>query len=149
MRFGNIGYLIRKAEMNRRSARPKIVAEINITPLTDVALTLLIIFMITTPLILQSSIKVNLPEAASGRPLASTRQINITVSGDNSVYIDDKLVTRKELISKVKILHRDNPELEVLLFSDKTVRFKNIVSILDDLNEIGIRNLNIAAKVEQ
>ncbi len=135
--------------MNRRSARPKIVAEINITPLTDVALTLLIIFMITTPLILQSSIKVNLPEAASGRPLASTRQINITVSGDNSVYIDDKLVTRKELISKVKILHRDNPELEVLLFSDKTVRFKNIVSILDDLNEIGIRNLNIAAKVEQ
>jgi biopolymer transport protein ExbD len=135
--------------MNRRSARPKIVAEINITPLTDVALTLLIIFMITTPLILQSSIKVNLPEAASGRPLASTRQINITVSGDNSVYIDDKLMTRKELISKVKILHRDNPELEVLLFSDKTVRFKNIVSILDDLNEIGIKNLNIAAKVEQ
>ena len=135
--------------MNRRSARPKIVAEINITPLTDVALTLLIIFMITTPLILQSSIKVNLPEAASGRPLTSTRQINITVSGDNSVYLDDKLVTRKELISKVKMLHRNNQELEVLLFSDKTVRFKNIVSILDDLNEIGIKNLNIAAKVEQ
>ena len=105
--------------------------------------------MITTPLILQSSIKVNLPEAASGKPLTSTRQINITVSGDNSVYLDDKLVTRKELISKVKMLHRDNPELEVLLFSDKAVRFKNIVSILDDLNEIGIRNLNIAAKVEQ
>jgi biopolymer transport protein ExbD len=135
--------------MNRRSTKPKIVAEINITPLADVALTLLTIFMIATPLILQSSIKVNLPEAASGRPLTSTRQINITVSGDNSVYLDDKLVTRKELISKVKMLHRDNPELEVILFSDKTVRFKNIVSILDDLNEIGIKNLNIAAKVEQ
>jgi len=135
--------------MNRGWSKPKIFAEINITPLTDVALTLLIIFMITTPLILQSSIKVNLPEAASGKPLTSTRQINITVSGDNSVYLDDKLVTRKELISKVKMLHRDNPELEVLLFSDKAVRFKNIVSILDDLNEIGIRNLNIAAKVEQ
>ena len=135
--------------MNRGWSKPKIFAEINITPLTDVALTLLIIFMITTPLILQSSVKVNLPEAASGKPLTSTRQINITVSEDNSVYLDDKLVTRKELISKVKMLHRDNPELEVLLFSDKAVRFKNIVSILDDLNEIGIRNLNIAAKVEQ
>ena len=135
--------------MNRGWSKPKIFAEINITPLTDVALTLLIIFMITTPLILQSSIKVNLPEAASGKPLTSTRQINITVSEDNSVYLDDKLVTRKELISKVKMLHRDNPELEVLLFSDKAVRFKNIVSILDDLNEIGIRNLNIAAKVRQ
>ena len=46
-------------------------------------------------------------------------------------------------------LHQANPELEVILFSDRLVRFKNIVSILDDLNEIGIKNLNIAAKSEQ
>jgi len=135
--------------MNRRLARPRIVAEINITPLTDVALVLLIIFMITTPLILQSSIKVSLPEAASGKPLTNTRQMNITIAEDNSVYIDNKLVTRKELRAKVSMAHRDNPNMEVIVFSDKTVRFKNIVSILDDLNEIGIRNLNIAAKVEQ
>nr|MBU1328806.1 biopolymer transporter ExbD [Candidatus Omnitrophota bacterium] len=135
--------------MNRRSLRPKIVAEINIAPLTDVALTLLVIFMITTPLILQSSIKINLPEAASGKPFTNTRQINITISDNNIIYIDDKLVTRKDLISKVKMARKDNPDLEVILFSDKMVRFKNIVAILDDLNEIGIRNLNIAAKVEQ
>jgi len=135
--------------MNRRSARPMMVAEINITPLTDVALVLLIIFMITTPLILQASIKVNLPEAASGKPLTSTRQINITVAEDNTVHLDDKLVTRKELIASVRAAHRENPEVEVILFSDRMVRFKNVVSILDDLNEIGIKNLNIAAKVEQ
>ncbi|MCX5693157.1 MAG: biopolymer transporter ExbD [Candidatus Omnitrophica bacterium] len=125
------------------------MAEINITPFTDVILVLLIIFMITTPLILQSNIKVSLPEAASGKPLTNTRQINITVSNDNSVYIDNKLVTRKELRAQIRMMHRDNPNLEVILFSDKMVKFKNIVSILDDLNEIGIRNLNIAAKVEQ
>jgi len=135
--------------MNKRLSRPKIVAEINITPLTDIAITLLIIFMITTPLILQSSIKVNLPEAASGKPLKNTRQINITVTNDSAVYIDDKIVTRKELISHIRAAHRNNPDLEVILFSDKAVRFKSIVSILDDLNEIGIKNLNIAAKVEQ
>ena len=135
--------------MNRGLTKPKIFAEINITPLTDVALTLLIIFMITTPLILQSSIKVNLPEAGSGKPFTNTRQINITVSSDSVMYIDNKLVTRKELISQVRMARRDNPELEVILFSDKMVRFKKIVSILDDLNEIGIKNLNIAAKVEQ
>ena len=125
------------------------MAEINITPFTDVILVLLIIFMITTPLILQSSIKVSLPEAASGRPFTNTRQINITVSNDNVVYLDNKIITRKDLISRVRMMHRDNPELEVILFSDKMVRFKNIAFILDDLNEIGIRNLNIAAKVEQ
>ena len=130
-----------------RPARQKVMAEINITPFTDVVLVLLIIFMITTPLILQSSIKVNLPEAASGKPFTNTKQINITVADDNTVYIDNKLVTRKDLISQVRMAHMDNPDLEVILFSDKMVRFKNIVSILDDLNEIGIRNLNIAAKV--
>ncbi len=135
--------------MNRGLTKPKIFAEINITPLTDVALTLLIIFMITTPLILQSSIKVNLPEAASGKPLTGTRQINITVAEDNTVHLDDKLVTRKELVARVKAAYKENSELEVILFSDKMVRFKNIVSILDDLNEIGIKNLNIAAQVEQ
>jgi len=135
--------------MNRRSARPRIVSEINITPLTDVALVLLIIFMITTPLILQSSIKVSLPEAASGKSLTNTRQINITVSNDNTVYIDNKLVTRKELRAQIRILHKTNPDMEVILFSDKMVKFRYIVSILDDLNEIGIKNLNIAAKVEQ
>jgi TonB system transport protein ExbD (group 2) len=125
------------------------MAEINITPFTDVILVLLIIFMITTPLILQSNIKVSLPEAASGKPLTSTRQMNITIAEDNSVYIDNKLVTRKELRAQVRAMHKDSPNMEVILFSDKTVRFKNIVSILDDLNEIGIKNLNIAAKVEQ
>ena len=135
--------------MNRRPARSKVVAEINITPFTDVILVLLIIFMITTPLILQSSIKVSLPEAASGRSITNARQINITVTNDNVVYLDNKLITRKELVAKVRMLHKDNPELEVILFSDRLVRFKNIVSILDDLNEIGIKNLNIAAKAEQ
>lgn len=125
------------------------MAEINITPFTDVILVLLIIFIITTPLILQSTIKVSLPEAASGRPFTNARQINITVDNDNVVYLDNKIITRKDLISRVRTAHRDNPELEVILFSDKMVRFKNIVSILDDLNEIGIKNLNIAAKVEQ
>ena len=125
------------------------MAEINITPFTDVILVLLIIFMITTPLILQSNLKVSLPEAASGKPLTNTRRMNITIADDNTVYVDDKLVTRKELRAQVRMMHRDNPNMEVILFSDKTVRFKNIVSILDDLNEIGIKNLNIAAKVEQ
>jgi biopolymer transport protein ExbD len=135
--------------MNIRPVKQRVVSEINITPFTDVILVLLIIFMITTPLILQSSIKVNLPEAASGKPFTNARQINITVSNDNSVYIDNQLVTRKDLISQVRMAHSDNPDVEVILFSDRMVRFKNIVSILDDLNEIGVKNLNIAARVEK
>lgn len=135
--------------MKKWHDRQRVMAEINITPFTDVILVLLIIFMITTPLILQSNIKVSLPEAASGKPLTSTRQINITVADDNSVYLDNKLITRKELRARVAMMHRENPDMEVILFADRMVKFKNIVAVLDDLNELGIKNLNIAAKVEQ
>lgn len=135
--------------MKKWHDRQRVMAEINITPFTDVILVLLIIFMITTPLILQSNIKVSLPEAASGKPLTSTRQINITVADDNSVYLDNKLITRKELRARVAVMHRENPDMEVILFADRMVKFKNIVAVLDDLNELGIKNLNIAAKVEQ
>jgi len=135
--------------MIKKPVRQRIVSEINITPFTDVILVLLIIFMVTTPLILQSNIKVSLPEAASGKPLTGTKQINITISNDNAVYLDNKLVTKKELRARVRAIHKDNPNMEVILFSDKMVKFKNVVSVLDDLNEIGIKNLNIAAKVEQ
>jgi biopolymer transport protein ExbD len=135
--------------MIKKPVRQRIVSEINITPFTDVILVLLIIFMVTTPLILQSNIKVSLPEAASGKPLTGTKQINITISNDNAVYLDNKLVTKKELKAQVRAMHKDNSNIEVILFSDKMVKFKNVVSVLDDLNEIGIKNLNIAAKVEQ
>jgi len=133
--------------MNVNSRKQRLIAEINITPFTDVILVLLIIFMITTPLIIQSGIKVNLPNAASAKPNSSAKQqVNITVTNENTLYVDDALVTKKELRQKVRVLHEDNPGLEVVLLSDKLVRFKDIVAVLDILNELGIRKLNIAAK---
>ena len=132
-----------------RQRKQKLIAEINITPFTDVILVLLIIFMITTPLIMQSSIKVNTPKAVNAKPLkAAKSQVTISINEENLVYLDDKLVTKKELREKITQLHNDNPDLEVILFSDKMVRFKDIVSVLDSVNDLGIRNLNIASGSE-
>lgn len=128
--------------------RQKLIAEINITPFTDVILVLLIIFMITTPLILQSNIRVNLPSSVSGEPLEQTRQISVTVTNEGLIYLDNKPTSRKTLKAEVARLHQANPELEVILFSDKMVRFKDLVALLDIFNELGIKNLNIATKTE-
>ncbi len=132
--------------MNTRSRKQRPIAEINITPFTDVILVLLIIFMITTPLILQSSIKVNLPHAGSAKIAGDTKQINITVTDKGLIYLDGTQVTQADLKEKTYMLHENNPGLRVILFSDKLTRFKDIVTVLDILNKIGIRNLNIAAK---
>ena len=126
----------------------KLIAEINITPFTDVILVLLIIFMITTPLILQSNIRVSLPSSATGSPMQEARQISITLTNEGLVYLDNKLISRKGLKAEITRIHQVNPGLQVILFSDKMVRFKDIVNLLDIFNELGIKNLNIATKTE-
>lgn len=135
--------------MNRHSTKQRLVAEINITPFTDVILVLLVIFMIATPLIYQSSIKVNLPEAKSGKPLDEAKQLFITVTNEGLVYLDSQLVTKKELKERIGKAHKNNPGLAVILRSDKLVRFKDIVDVLDPLSELGITKLDIAATNER
>ncbi len=132
--------------ISARFRKQKLVTEINITPFTDVILVLLIIFMITTPLIFQSNIKVNLPEAKSGKSAENPRQtqVGITITNEGLIYLDDSPVTRKEFRERVNAIHRNNPDLSVVLRSDRLVRFKDIVEVLDPLTEMGITKLSIA-----
>lgn len=134
--------------MKARARKQKAIAEINITPFTDVILVLLIIFMITTPLMLQSSIKVNIPNAASAKTADSTGQVTITVTEKGLVYIDGSAISKKELKERVAVLHKRDRDIKVMLLSDKSAKFSDVVSVLDVMNELGIRNLNIAAKTQ-
>jgi len=135
--------------MNPRSRKQRLISEINITPFTDVILVLLIIFMITTPLILQSSIKVNLPKAGSAKPTQDSNQVYVSITNENLMYLDDQLVTKKELRDRIISKQRYNPDIAVILVSDRLVRFKDIVAVLDVLNALGVKNLNIAATTEE
>jgi len=132
--------------MNRRLRKQKLVSEINIAPFTDVILVLLIIFMISTPLIYHASIQVKLPEAKSGKAesAASEEKVYITVTSEGVVYVEKDVVTRKQLKERVNLLHKNNPQLAVILSADKWARFKDVVDVLDILSELGITKLNIA-----
>jgi biopolymer transport protein ExbD len=134
--------------MRSPAKQQKLIAEINITPFTDVILVLLIIFMITTPLILQSNIRVNLPSSSTGQPQEQAQQISVMVTNEGMVYLDNKPVSRKSLKAEIFKLHQISPGLEVILFADRMVRFKDLVSLLDIFNELGIKNLNIATRTE-
>lgn len=134
--------------MNRKLRRKKLVAEINITPFTDVILVLLVIFMIATPLLSQSGLKVSLPQAQSAQALDLKASPLITITRDGPVYLDKKLVTNKELKEKMSASRKNNPSLSVILNIDKAVQYKDMVKVLDILSELGINNLNMAAVQE-
>jgi len=134
--------------MRQRLHRQKLFVDINITPLTDISLTLLIIFMITTPFIAEMGIKVKLPYAQAGRPLergSAPSKPQITITAEGLIYLDGKLVTRRELSDKMRAFHGSNPNIGVILRSDRLVRFKDIVAVLDLLSGLGITGFEIAA----
>lgn len=134
--------------MRNPTRRQKAFTDINTTPFTDIILVLMTIFMVTTPLVMQSNIQVNLPSSTSGEPSKEAKQTNITITNEGLIYLDNKLILKNPLKAELARLHRANPELEVILLADKMVRFKDIVGLLDIFNELGIKNLNIATKTE-
>ncbi|MDD5096903.1 MAG: biopolymer transporter ExbD [Candidatus Omnitrophica bacterium] len=134
--------------MRQPGRRQKPFTEINTAPFTDIILVLMAIFMVATPLFIQSNIQVNLPSSSTGKPMEEARQISVMITNEGMIQLDNKLISRKMLKAEVAKLHQADPNLEVILYSDKMVRFKDIVGLLDIFNELDIRNLNIATKTE-
>lgn len=139
--------------MKRRSRKQRLIAEINITPFTDVILVLLVIFMITTPLMYQSQaqqIKVNLPKAKNvSSPQGNAGIATVALSGEGLLYLEGNVVTLKELESRLLVRAKNEPELSVVIQVDRLIAFKNVVRVLDVLNGLGIERLRIAAEEEK
>ena len=128
--------------LNRSNRAP--MADINVTPLVDVMLVLLIIFMVTAPM-LQEGVSVELP-SAKGEPIEKAQQhdeIIISVSGAESIYVNDKAVTEDQLATVVVDATKDKPNRDVFLRADKTVPYGVVVRIMASLKTAGIANLGM------
>ncbi len=139
------------AKTIRKSRRQRLVSEINITPFTDVILVLLVIFMVTTPLMSQATLKVKLPEAKSALPLDNGNQTKayVTINNEGLLFLDGKIVTRQELKEKLGQIQKKNSEIGVVLRADRSARFKDVVEVLDSLNELAIAKLDIETLTPQ
>lgn len=135
--------------MNSNNRSP--MAEINVTPLVDVMLVLLIIFMVTAPM-MQQGVNVDVP-VAPGQPLESKREaetMTISVKPDNQIEINGKAVSENELLETIVQAKKEKPNLEVNLRGDKQASYGTIARIMAALTNAGITNLGlITAPQEQ
>jgi biopolymer transport protein ExbD len=121
-----------------------IVAEINITPLTDIFLVLLIIFMVTTSVISNQGKEVDLPSSAVADQTPSG--VNVTVTSDGEIQVDDQTVTEQQLPSVLKAALDKAREKIVILRGDKKVLLGTAVNILDVAQEAGAQGIALATK---
>ncbi len=119
-----------------------VLSEINVTPLVDVMLVLLIIFMVTAPL-LQQGIDVNLPKA-KGRDLPSEERISITIKKDGNVYLNKTLMSIQNMHQKLKAISRRSPS--VFLRADKDVPYGLVVTVMGAIKEAGIEKLGMVTE---
>jgi len=123
------------------------MAEINITPFTDVVLVLLIIFMIATPFIYQSSMKVQLPKASKSEETSRDIIININAQGD--VFLEDAKVNLDTLKLKLMAKMRSKPDTSVIINGDKNVRYDSVIQVMDVLTQSGVKNPGLGIELKK
>lgn len=120
------------------------LSEINITPLVDVVLVLLVIFMLTAP-ILQSGIEVDLPKTRTVRAIAEERVV-VTVDKNQTVYVGNDPVNIHRLGSAVLDRMRGEKNSPVYLRCDQAVPFGAFAKVIDALKQTGLSNINIVTE---
>lgn len=119
------------------------IADINITPFVDIILVVLIIFMVTTPIIMKPSINIQLPKAASGDETTST-QLNIAISSAGSLSLNGAPTDEAALAAKAKELLAGQPELQAIIAADQATSHGKVVGIIDVIKAAGVRKFAIS-----
>jgi biopolymer transport protein TolR len=125
----------------------EVLSEINITPLVDVMLVLLVAFIVTAPL-LNNAIHVNLPKTATTKSPEQRKPITISVNAEGKVYIDKQEVTLKSLEPELATRHRDNPDLVYHLSSDEAVKYGAVAKVMASIERAGITKLAVLTQSE-
>ncbi len=120
------------------------LADINITPLVDVVLVLLVIFMITAP-VLQSGIEVNVPKTRTVREMTEVRMV-VTIDHDQKVFLGDEPINIHELGRKLQQAGKDPAHEVIYLRADQTVPFGAFASVMDAVKQAGITNVSIVTQ---
>jgi biopolymer transport protein ExbD len=124
-----------------------IVAEINITPLTDIFLVLLIIFMITSSAMIESGGKVNLPKAVATK--TESRGTTVTLTPKHEIYVNQKKVNEENLEPALKDALNTSADKTVILRGDRDVLFGDTVKVMSIIKRAGASEIAIAAEAER
>jgi biopolymer transport protein ExbD len=120
----------------------RMITDINVTPLVDIVLVLLIIFMVTTTYIVNPSIKVDLPKAASGTEQTRT-SLAVTMTKDGGVYLNGERTDEAGVVRYIAGELPRSPDLQAIIAADKVVSHGTVVHMIDIVKRAGVRKFAI------
>ena len=124
------------------STKSRIKSEINITPFTDVVLVLLIIFMITTPIIINPSITVNIPESNYGVE-DKNGQFEVVIKGEKEIYFNNKSTDIPTLKDEIAAHVKSMPGIPLVIKAERDIKYYMIIDIMDLAKESGVTKISL------
>jgi biopolymer transport protein TolR len=121
------------------------MSEINVTPLVDVMLVLVVIFIITAPL-LASSIRLDLPKAEGTQPGDAPRFVVLVLDKSGQVFLNDKPLAAPQLAEQLAATARQNPDTEIQLRADQAVPYGKVVEVMGLAHQAGLSRIGFVAE---
>ena len=132
------------------NGRYRIVSEINMIPFIDVALVLLIIFMVMTPFLVRAQIKVNLPKAGQAEPVdQADNSLTVQVDKAGGVFVEGLRVATEDIVPTLRGLLPDPRAQPLRIEADKDVSFQHVVVVLDAGKRLGVTRMGVCVKPER
>jgi biopolymer transport protein TolR len=121
------------------------ISQINVTPLVDVMLVLLVIFMVTAPII-QQGVQVNLPQAKAGAIPGTEELLVVTIAKNGKVYLNDNPMSVAELGDKLRAIRNLQRDKQVYLRADQDVRYGLVMKTIAEIKQAGIERLGMVTR---
>jgi biopolymer transport protein TolR len=121
------------------------MSDINVTPLVDVMLVLVVIFIVTAPL-MASSIRLDLPRTDAGTPGEVPKSVSLSVDAKGRVFLDDQPVSEEELATRLAKAAADNRDTEVQLRADQTVPYGRVVALMGIAHKAGLSRIGFVTE---
>ena len=125
---------------HRRRGRRGVMAEINVTPVVDVMLVLLIVFMVAAPLLV-TGVPVELPKTSAGAIREEAEPMSVTVGADGAVYLQDEAILIGDLAPKLHAIARENPETRIYVRADGKADYENVAVVMAALQTAGLTRI--------
>jgi biopolymer transport protein TolR len=136
-----------KAGYSRRSSRRRsssagVISEINVTPLVDVMLVLLIVFMVAAPL-MTVGVPIELPKTEASQMDAKTEPITVTVQKDRTIFLQETKIEMADLATKLQAISKNGYEEQIFVRADTTVDYGAVMEVMGLLNSVGYRKIGL------
>jgi biopolymer transport protein TolR len=137
---GRSGYTRRNSR--RRASSAGVMSEINVTPLVDVMLVLLIVFMVAAPL-MTVGVPIELPKTEAKQLDSNTEPLYVTVQADKKIYLQETLIPLAELAPKLLAIAKNGNEEQIFVRADTNVDYGSVMEVMGLLNSAGYRKIGL------